>query len=74
MIKSLALARVEISRLTFHEYQWENSTFLARQVEVIETPTAMPVEARSDAALRRAHTEKTAERGIDGLWSDATTP
>ena len=71
MVAYLAERDVDISLLTFHGYDNEGKTLLARQLEGSETREAGSKPRTSSAERRRTHVERAGELGISGLWQDA---
>ena len=71
MVKFLAERGVDISLLTFHGYQYEGRTLLARQEERAADPRSAGRGRRhTDVEFRKAHAERTRELGIESLWQE----
>ena len=72
MVGFLAESGLDITLLTFHGYQCEDKTLLARQVEKGETGNIGPKPRRQrDEERRRGHGELVQELGIENLWKGA---
>ena len=72
MVEFLTERGVDISLLTFHGYQYEGRTLLARQEERGADAADVGGQRRpTDAVLRKAHAERAKELGIEGLWQEA---
>ena len=72
MVEFLAERGVDISLLTFHGYEHEGRTLLARQEERAADPGGVGRRRKpTDAELRKRHAERARELDIEGLWQEA---
>ena len=72
MVEFLTERGVDISLLTFHGYEHEGKTLLARQEERAADPGGGGRRKRpTDAELRKRHAERARELDIEGLWEEA---